>query len=156
MGPVHPLPARLALCPDERARSLRPGASSRVVDIDEGDHQRLVTQWHTQLRDPDYVADFIARTTQWHRDTEHALDRVDQAIDRGDGAAAHQHLEAATAVFLGVMSTHIVNWLLPEDDWNTQLAHLFADTRPAADCLLALMTPSTTGHLPGPLLLDCG
>lgn len=136
-------PCALMNVPTPYGRLRRPG----VVDIDEGDHQRLVTQWHAQLRDPHYVAGFIARTTQWHRDTEHALDRVDQAIDRGDGAAAHQHLEAATAVFLDVMSTHIVNWLLPEDDWNTHLAHLFADTRPTADCLLALLTPSTTGHL---------
>jgi len=136
-------PATLMNVPEPYGRLRRPG----IVDIDEDDHHRLLTQWHTLLRHDDYVPDLIARTTAWHRATEHTLERAEQALNHADRDHAYQHLGQATRVFLDVMSTHIVNWLLPEDDWNAHLATLFGDAQRAANCLLALMTPSTTGHL---------
>jgi hypothetical protein len=136
-------PSTLMNVPEPYGRLRRPG----IVDIDEDDHHRLLTQWHTLLRHDDYVADLIARTTAWHCATEPALERAEQALNQADRDHAYQHLGQATRVFLDVMSTHIVNWLLPEDDWSAHLATLFGDAARAAECLLALMTPSTTGHL---------
>lgn len=132
----------LGIC-EPYGRLRRPG----IVDIDHNIHRRLLCQWHTSLQDADYVADLITRTTQWHRDTDLTLTRAECALDATDPAPARQALCAATAAFLDVMTTHIVNWLLPEQEWNQLLTSRFRDPRRAADCLLALMTPATTGHL---------
>lgn len=136
-------PTTLMHVPEPYGRLRRPG----IVDINEDDHHQLLATWHAQLRDAAYVNELITRTTGWHRATDYALISVDQALNATDPAAARRHLSTATAAFLDVMSTHIVNWLLPEDDWNHLLTSLFGDAQPAADCLLALMTPATTGHL---------
>ncbi len=116
-----------------------------IVDIDETDHHELVRRWHIQLHDPDYTESFLRTTTQWHHDTSTHLARLEHILDNGDTSAARVHLGAATAVFLNVMATHIVNWLLPEDDWAALLHRLLGDVADA--CMLTLMTPSGTGHL---------
>jgi hypothetical protein len=98
-------PATLMNVPEPYGRLRRPG----IVDIDEDDHHRLLTQWHTLLRHDNYVPDLIARTTAWHRATEPALERAERALNQADRDHAYQHLGQATRVFLDVMSTHIVN-----------------------------------------------
>ncbi|TWV34736.1 hypothetical protein FRZ03_28130 [Streptomyces misionensis] len=45
------------------------------------------------------------------------------------------------------MSTHIVNWLLPEPQWESLLTRLFGGQERARACLLALSIPAETGHL---------
>jgi hypothetical protein len=45
------------------------------------------------------------------------------------------------------MSTHIVNWLLPEQQWADQLTILLGSPTAAQTCLSALMTPDGAGHL---------
>ena len=134
-------PATLMGDPRPYGRRRRPG----IVDIDETDHNELVGRWHIQLHDPEYTGSFLRTTTQWHRDTRAHLDRLDHALDNGDASAARDHLALATAAFLKVMTTHIVNWLLPEDDWSSLLHRLLGDVADA--CMLALMTPSGTGYL---------
>jgi hypothetical protein len=46
-------------------------------------------------------------------------------------------MQAATAGVLRVMSTHIVNWLLPEGHWEKFLAEILGDLSSARACMSA-------------------
>lgn len=56
-------------------------------------------------------------------------------------------MAAATAAILRVSSTHIVNWLLPEQHWDTLLTHLFGTRTQALTCLSALQLPDEPSHI---------
>jgi hypothetical protein len=129
--------------PTPYGRLRRPG----IVDIPEADHSRLVAQWHTRLADPQQVALLIALTDQHKRQTVRALDAAGKALSVSDIAAATLAVAEATSAFLDTNATHIVNWLLPEQQWEDQLTRLFGDPVKARCCLSALMTPDAPGHL---------
>ncbi|MEV7775942.1 hypothetical protein [Kitasatospora sp. NPDC086791] len=121
----------------------RPG----IVDIPVTDHDRLVAALAAYLDDPANARTLVDRALDRERRSGHALAAADQALDRHDEPAAAQALSDATSAFLQVMSTHIVNWLLPEQHWEDTFTRLLADRRAARECLLALATPGETGHL---------
>lgn len=125
----------------------RPG----IVDVPQREHERLLTCWHALLADPDYVRDLAARATARQHHTHQALDSAEAALARRDTPAAARALAEATSAFLQVMSTHIVNWLLPEQEWEDLLAELFGDRDRdrARACALTLATPAETGHILG-------
>jgi hypothetical protein len=129
--------------PAPYGRLRRPG----IVDIPENEHTRLVAQWHTCLADPEQVRLLMARADRHKRQTTRALNAADDALGASDAAGATAALAEATSVFLAVNSTHIVNWLLPEEQWEDQLAQMFGDRGSARSCLSALMTPSAPGHM---------
>ena len=56
-------------------------------------------------------------------------------------------MRAATAAVLRVMSTHIVNWLLPENDWEQLLTALLGTPGRALECMSALQLPDEPGHI---------
>lgn len=121
----------------------RPG----IVDIPDSLHHRLTGAWHTRLTQVSYVEHLIKATADARARTHHALTDLEAALQRGDRAAADAALAPATRHLLTVMSTHIVNWLLPEAAWHATLTRLLGDTAAASACLSALMTPSTPGRL---------
>lgn len=129
--------------PTPYGRLRRPG----IVDIPEADHARLIAQWHTRIADPQQVALLIAHTDQHKQQTVRALDAAGQALSLSETAAAAQAVAEATSAFLDTNATHIVNWLLPEQQWEDQLTRLFSDPAKAHCCLSALMTPDAPGHL---------
>ncbi|MEV4091074.1 hypothetical protein [Streptosporangium saharense] len=129
--------------PAPYGRLRRPG----LVDVDEADHQRLVGIWHTRLTDPVYVTDLVIRTTAARTRTGAALEKLETALAARSPAAASAALSDATSHLLTVMSTHIVNWLLPEVAWERLLTE-FLGSRPAAlTSGSALMTPTDPGRL---------
>ncbi|MEV7006657.1 hypothetical protein [Streptosporangium sp. NPDC051022] len=129
--------------PTPYGRLRRPG----LVDIDEADHQHLVGTWHTRLTDPAYVTDLIACTATARARTGATLEELDAALETENVAAASAALADATAHLLTVMSTHIVNWLLPEAAWERLLAELLGSRSAALAGGLALMTPTDPGRL---------
>lgn len=124
-------------------RVRRPG----IVDIPVDDHHRLLTRWHYLLAYPSYVIDLDRRTTTWAAAAGAALTEASAELHAGRSPAAHAALAEATRNVLALNSTHIVNWLLPEQQWEDFLARLFGAVEPARACLFALMTPSLPGHL---------
>ncbi|GAT68870.1 hypothetical protein PS9374_04535 [Planomonospora sphaerica] len=138
--------------PAPYGRLRRPG----IVDIDETVHQHLVGAWHARLNDPVYAADLITRTEGARARTAAALQGLEAALEAGDPAAASAALTEATGHLLEVMSTHIVNWLLPETAWQDLLTDLLGGPAAASACGSALMTPTAPGRLltthlsPGP------
>jgi hypothetical protein len=121
----------------------RPG----IVDIPEPDHQRLLTGWHRLLRDPDYVTDLDRRSTTWAAAAGAALATATREQHAGRGAAAQTATADATRNLLALNATHIVNWLLPEQEWEDLLTDLFGTVEQARACVFALTTPSDPGHL---------
>ena len=118
----------------------RPG----IVDIAESDHNHITRAWHHHLTDPAYVGSLIERTNS---DRAAAADRLDQALAAGKRDRSQTAMTAATEAVLRVMSTHIVNWLLPEDSWEDWLSGLLGDRGAARTCLSALMLPAEPGHI---------
>ncbi|MCU7827270.1 hypothetical protein [Kitasatospora sp. DSM 101779] len=116
-----------------------------IVDIPEPDHLALTGRWHHLLADPAYATAMVTAAEQRHRRTDAALLALEHQLDNGE--APERHLAGATEAFLGVMSAHIVNWLLPDDQWQKLLAGLLGSDADGRSCRLALNTPDATGHL---------
>ncbi|MEU2354397.1 hypothetical protein ABZ599_15765 [Streptomyces misionensis] len=121
----------------------RPG----IVDIDRSVHDHLVRRLADHLADPARAQTFVTRAVSHRERTAAALVRAEKALADGSTATAGTALAEATAAFLPVMSTHIVNWLLPEPQWESLLTRLLGGKERARACLLALATPAETGHL---------
>ncbi|MEV4116771.1 hypothetical protein [Nonomuraea sp. NPDC049695] len=121
----------------------RPG----IVDVPDVLHRRLVAAWHARLTETRYVGRLITSTADARARTGDALTGLECALRHGDQAAAGAAIAAATRGLLTVMSTHIVNWLLPETAWQATLTGLLGNHAEAAACLSALMTPSAPGRL---------
>ncbi|MFD7577466.1 hypothetical protein [Kitasatospora sp. NPDC059817] len=117
-----------------------------IVDIPEPDHRTLTESWHRQLGDPDYAAAMVAAARQRRQHTDTALDSLEHAL-RVAGGKTGTCLARATTAFLDVMSTHIVNWLLPEQQWEDLLTDLLGGRHQGRACLLVLNTPDAAGHL---------
>lgn len=136
-------PAVLMDEPAPYGRLRRPG----IVDIDLADHQWLTGLWHARLADPDLVTDLITRTRHDRAAATHALDECDTSHASGNATAFTTAMAAATAAILRVSSTHIVNWLLPEQHWEILLTHLLGTRTQALTCLSALQLPDEPGHI---------
>ena len=139
-------PHTLMAEPSPYGRLRRPG----IVDIPEQDHHRLLSHWHALLADPGYVADLAARTTGWTTALARALNTTTHthpAGIRNDSQPGTPALPDATTCLVALNTTHIVNWLLPEQQWEHTLTGLFGDLHQARACLLGLMTPTAPGHL---------
>ncbi|MFJ1662403.1 hypothetical protein [Streptomyces anthocyanicus] len=121
----------------------RPG----IVDIDRTVHDQLVQRLADHLWDPARAQTFVIRAVSHRERTAAALAHAEEALADADTATAGAALAEATRAFLPVMSTHIVNWLLPEPQWEAFLAERFGDQDRARTCMLALSTPAQTGHL---------
>lgn len=121
----------------------RPG----IVDIPQAEHEHLTGLWHARLADPGLVADMITTTGRDRDDTSTELDACDNAIGSGNIPALTTAAVAATAAFLRVSSTHIVNWLLPEQHWEALLTSLLGTRSLALTCLSALQLPDSPGHI---------
>jgi pyruvate,water dikinase len=121
----------------------RPG----IVDIAESDHDYITSAWHHHLTDPAYVGSLTERTSCDRAAAADKLDRLDQAIRSGKRDRSQTAVTAATEAVLRVMSTHIVNWLLPEDSWEDWLSGLLGNRGAARTCLTALMLPAEPGHI---------
>ena len=121
----------------------RPG----IVDITESDHDFITGAWHHRLTDPAYACSLIARTSSDRAAAAGRLDQLDQALSEGKRDRSHTAVTAATEAVIRVMSTHIVNWLLPEDSWEDWLSGLLDDRGAARACLSALMLPAEPGHI---------
>jgi pyruvate, water dikinase len=121
----------------------RPG----IVDIAESDHGYITSTWYHHLTDPAYVRSFVERTSRDRGAAADQLDRLDQALSAGKRDRSQTAVTAATEAVLRVMSTHIVNWLLPEDSWEEWLSGLLGDRGAAHACLSALMLPTEPGHI---------
>ncbi|MEU1284503.1 hypothetical protein [Kitasatospora sp. NPDC005856] len=116
-----------------------------IVDIPECDHLALTGRWHHLLADPAYATAMVTAAERRHQRSDAALLALEHQLDHGE--AAERQLAAATEAFLGVMSAHIVNWLLPDDQWQEFLAGLLGNDADGRACRLALNTPDATGHL---------
>jgi pyruvate, water dikinase len=121
----------------------RPG----IVDIAESDHNHITQAWHHHLTDPAYVGSLVERTSSERTAAADRLDQLDQALRAGKRDRSQTAVTAATEAVLRVMSTHIVNWLLPEDSWEDWLSGLLGDRGAARACLSALMLPAEPGHI---------
>ncbi|MFD8749453.1 hypothetical protein ACFV0O_00480 [Kitasatospora sp. NPDC059577] len=116
-----------------------------IVDIPESDHLALTARWHHLLADPAYATAMVTAAEQRHQRADATLLALEHQLDHGE--AAEPQLAAATGAFLGVMSAHIVNWLLPDDHWQQLLADLLGSDADGRACRLTLNTPDVTGHL---------
>jgi hypothetical protein len=119
----------------------RPG----IVDIPEADHSQLVGQLHERLAQPGHARGLADRAAEQRRDASGALERVECFLPGAGPVTAD--LAAATGAILIVMSAHIVNWLLPEDQWETRMAKLLGNRADARACIAALSIPARAGHL---------
>ncbi|MEV7930413.1 hypothetical protein [Kitasatospora sp. NPDC088779] len=128
--------------PRPYGRLRRPG----IVDIPEPDHLALTGRWHDRLADPAHASAMVDAARVRQQRTEAALQALEHSLDT-DTTSAGAHLAAATQAFLGVMSAHIVNWLLPEEQWEDLLTRLLGSLEDGRACLLALNTPGETGYL---------
>ena len=129
--------------PRPYGRLRRPG----IVDIPQEDHAAVTAAWHQRLADPAYVCSLIRQTADERKTATCWLDRLEQAIGAGDRPRASAATPAATAAVLRVMSTHIVNWLLPEEDWERFLAGILGDPGRARACMSGLQLPDAPGHI---------
>ncbi|MFE2727125.1 hypothetical protein [Kitasatospora sp. NPDC059327] len=118
-----------------------------IVDIPVPEHERLAAALAAHLAAPARVRALIAAALAREQRSGQALATAEQALDHADAAAASASLADATGAFLKVMSTHIVNWLLPEQRWEDTFTRLLDNRHAARECLLALATPDDTGHL---------
>jgi len=118
-----------------------------IVDIPEPVHQAVTGRWHARLRDLDYVVDLTTQTAADRHAVTIALDSCDVARRDGDLPGLTATLETATAAFLRVNATHIVNWLLPEVRWEQLLTNLLGSRDNALTCLSALQLPTEPGHI---------
>ncbi len=132
-------PAALMGEPAPYGQLRRPG----IVDISQDVHEILTRKWHERLAEPSFVAGLIADTGKDRSDTSAALDSCAAAAD----SAILPALKAATAGLLRVNATHIVNWLLPEEHWETLLTSLLGTRTEALTCLSALQLPDTPSHI---------
>jgi pyruvate, water dikinase len=129
--------------PSPYGRLRRPG----IVDIPEPDHRKLTAAWHRKLGDPAYAQNLILQATRDRDTAALRLGSLERALAAGDRASCQAAVEAATEAVLRVMSTHIVNWLLPEDQWECRLAALLGDRGRALACMSALQLPAEPGHI---------
>lgn len=129
--------------PASYGRLRRPG----IVDIRQDEHEYLTGLWHARLSDPGLVAELITRTGQDRACTSAALDACDYAFSSGNIRALNTAAAASTAVFLRVNSTHIVNWLLPQQYWEALLTCLLGTRTQALTCLSALQLPASPSHI---------
>lgn len=145
-------PQVLMDCPAPYGRLRRPG----IVDIPETDHRRLTDTWHTRLATMDGATDLVHRARKNQNAAMTALQAGERALPQGDLTAATTAFTEATSAFLRVNSTHIVNWLLPEQRWERLLTRLLGDRAGALTCLSALQVPTNPGHIlaADPELLD--
>jgi hypothetical protein len=118
-----------------------------IVDIDQADHEELTGLWCAHLADPRLVADMITRTSADRAQSSAALGECDRAVAQHQTEALASAISAATAAFLRVSSTHIVNWLLPEQRWEALLTGLLGTRPHALACLSALQFPDHMGHI---------
>ncbi|MGW4694081.1 hypothetical protein ACWEO1_17010 [Kitasatospora cineracea] len=116
-----------------------------IVDIPEPEHLALTARWHQLLADPDRAAATVAAAERRRLVADAALGDLEHALDRGE--AGGRHIARATEAVLGIMSPHIVNWLLPDEQWQHLLAGLLGSDADGRACRLALNTPDATGHL---------
>jgi pyruvate, water dikinase len=121
----------------------RPG----IVDIPRADHEALTSAWHQRLADPAYARSLIRQTVGDREAAASGLDRLEQATVAGDRSQADAAMQAATTAVLRVMSAHIVNWLLPEADWEQFLAGLLGGIGSARACMSAFQLPDAPGHI---------
>lgn len=121
----------------------RPG----IVDIAEADHNDIIRAWHHHLTDPAYVRSLTERTSSDRAEAADTLDQLDRALRVGNWDRSQTAMTAATGAILRVMSTHIVNWLLPEASWEDWVSGLLGDRGAARACLSALMLPAEPGHI---------
>jgi hypothetical protein len=117
----------------------RPG----IVDIPEPEHSQLVGQLHEHLAHPGHARGLADRAAAQRQVAAAALDRAEHSLP----GPATADLAAATGAILIVMSAHIVNWLLPEDQWETRMAKLLGNRADARTCIAALSIPASAGHL---------
>ncbi len=129
--------------PRPYGRLRRPG----IIDIPQADHAALTAAWHQRLAHPVYVRSLIRQTAAERKAATCRLDCLEQAIGAGDRPRASTAMPTATAAVLRVMSTHIVNWLLPEDHWKRFLAGILGDPGTARACMSALQLPDAPGHI---------
>ncbi len=127
--------------------SPRPYGSARrpgIVDVPESDHHQLVAQLHYRLAEPARARALTEQAAAHRKNAAAALDRAERSLG-SDAAIAD--LAAATAAILIVMSAHIVNWLLPEEHWETRMTKLLGNRLAARACIAALSVPASPGHL---------
>lgn len=120
-------------------RLRRPG----IVDILQKQHEYLTAKWHELLASPAYTAALKASTGRDRAECATALN----SCGTGTASAMRPALRKATALFLRVNSTHIVNWLLPEDRWEKLASQLLGTKADAQMCLSALQLPDSPGHI---------
>ena len=120
----------------------RPG----IIDITESDHDFITRAWHHGLTDPAYVDSLIERTGRDRAAAAGRLEQLDQMLRAGKQDRSRTAMTATTEAVLCVMSTHIVNWLLPEESWEDWLSDILGDRGAARACLSALMLPAEPGH----------
>ncbi len=119
----------------------RPG----IVDVPESDHRQLVALLHDRLAEPARAWALTQRAAAQRKGAAVALDRAERSVPGSGPATAN--LAAATAAILIVMSAHIVNWLLPEEQWETRMTKLLGNRLAARACIAALSVPASAGHL---------
>jgi hypothetical protein len=112
-----------------------------IVDVPEAGHRRLTGLLRDRLARPAQARDIAARAGAARAAAAAALDAAES---RPSSAAA---LRRAAAAVLPVMSAHIVNWLLPEDHWETLMAKMLGSRTAARTCLATLSVPEHGGHL---------
>ena len=115
----------------------RPG----IVDVPEADHCRLTVLLRDRLAAPVQAHAIAARAEAARAAAAAALDAAES---RPSSAAALR--QAATAV-LPVMSAHIVNWLLPDEHWETIMTKMLGSRGAARACIAAMSVPEHDGHL---------
>jgi hypothetical protein len=129
-------PAVILQVPDPYGTLRRPG----IVDIPEEDHRRLTRLLHDRLASPARARDIAALAGA-------ARAAAAAALDAAESRPSTPALRQAAAAVLPVMSAHIVNWLLPEDHWETLMAKMLGSRTAARTCIAALSVPEHDGHL---------
>jgi hypothetical protein len=119
----------------------RPG----IVDVAESSHRQLAGQLHDRLSAPRQARALTEQAAAHRQEAAAALDRAERSLAASGPAATD--LAAATAAILIVMSAHIVNWLLPEEQWETRMTKLLGNRLAARACIAALSIPASPGHL---------
>jgi pyruvate,water dikinase len=121
--------------------------SPGIVDIPRAAHNALTGDWHRRLADPGYARDLARRAAADRATAARQIDLLQAALHSQAPARSADLATAATAAMLPVMSAHIVNWLLPEDNWEQLLTRLLGDQDSARTCMAALQLPEEPGHI---------
>lgn len=129
-------PAVIIQVPEPYGTLRRPG----IVDIPEEDHRRLTGLLRDQLASPARARDVVARAGA-------ARAAAAAALDVAEARPSPGALRQAAAAVLPVMSAHVVNWLLPENRWETLMAKMLGSRTAARTCIAALSVPEHDGHL---------